>query len=205
MKQDIDMAKAAKAAKAAEQRDKGESFIRLVEARIEKIQHDFSLIRNLANAYNYEFDTNQLVDIYKRLEKEMALVHRDFSYATVFKYVRNPAAKHTKMDKDFMKDMQSFAEALNESKQDPMSTAAITVDTTNITETAQAIVADMMIKIGEVTEQESEPTIVTETVEPVVEETVVEKEPEPSEPERKIENYSDDEVPSFLLKSRRTA
>ena len=189
-------------AKVAEQRDKSESFKRLVEARIEKIQHDFSLIRNLANAYNYDFEVEQLVDIYKRLEKEMALVHRDFSYAAVFKYVRNPAAKHTKLNKDFMKDMKSFAELLNESKPEPVHITIEPIDTASITETAQAIVGDMLAKVSEAEEQETETVIVTAPPEPVVEK--VDTKPEP-EPERKIENYTDEDVPSFLMKNRKTA
>lgn len=41
-------------------RDAKDAFDRLTKSRMVKLQHDFKLIRNLANPYNYEYTPKQL-------------------------------------------------------------------------------------------------------------------------------------------------
>lgn len=58
---------------------KRDRFKRLAESRTTKILHDLNLLSNLANRRNYDYELEQVIQIFNAIEKQLKFTRNSFS------------------------------------------------------------------------------------------------------------------------------
>ena len=58
---------------------KRDRFKRLAESRTTKILHDLNLLSNLANRRNYDYELEQVNQIFNAIEKQLKITRNSFS------------------------------------------------------------------------------------------------------------------------------